>query len=138
MVFSIVTVMSGIAFPFYLNKTSQTNLKSSTEHLRDTVLLLQQRAYAGDRNTDYGIFFESDKYTTFQGIAFVTGTERSQTLLSSEIGISLINFNNGGSEIIFQKGKVSPSTHGSFRMSNGTSTYAIEINREGLVSINKL
>lgn len=88
-----------------LSRSQQTASLNSTEQILEVDLKQQQlKAMLGDtegrgNSSQYGIYFDSNQYVLFQGIAY-SSSDTSNSVINLD---SNMQFNNPGTKIIFKK-----------------------------------
>ena len=131
----ILMLLSLIVFPVATQKAQQSKLESYVSKLSTDIYYQQQRAKMKDMNA--GIKFESNKYTLFDGASSPTSTETDIKTLPSNIYIYSITF-DANNELFFPQGNFKPYVSGRVIVSDGTFSFEVRINPEGLIEYEKL
>lgn len=142
-VFGIVGIL--ISFT-YINLLG-INPRASSQVTQDSVIadLKSQQLKAMDGDTDggattenFGVHFESDKYTLFVGSSYLVSNSRNFVIRLDD-GISFSSINVPGGDIIFSKGSGEvigySSTNNSITIQNNTGqTRTIIVNQLGVIT----
>ncbi len=136
-VIGIMVTVVGIATPMALNQVFRATTEAEARKLASSIYVLQQRAYTGNGNSAYGIKFTNADYTTFNGTAFSSGTNKESTSFDAKVKASQIQLTGGVSELSFNKGSYLPSASGTIALTSASDTYIVELNAQGFVTYYK-
>ena len=106
--------------------------------VESNIFLYQQNAYSGKNNKSYGVAFSATQYKLFIGESLASAENVENYTFGSNVSITSINLNDGGTEIVFAPSSLKPSAYGSIRFSNGNEAYDLKINREGRIEYSKI
>ena len=134
-VMGLLLAVALVVLPATIAQIGQVKADSVANDAASLIFSTQQQAYARDNNKDYGIKLNTDNYIYYVGISYGFAEASNTVTFSPNITISSISLNGGGSEIRFASGSFKTSQYGSFNVSDGNSTYAVKVNKEGLISV---
>ncbi len=134
-VMGLLLAVALIVLPSSMAQIGQASSDSKANDAASLIFSTQQQAYARDNNKDYGIKLNSGSYIYYVGISYGSAEQSNTYALPSGVTISNISLNGGGSEIRFASGSFKTSQYGSFNVSDGSSIYAVKVNKEGLISV---
>lgn len=137
----IILVILGIILAIVLPQFSQMKkdqlLKNVGEDIITTLNKAHSATLASLDSSEYGVHFESDKFTLFKGTIFsVDGASNEVTNINISVTISNISLTGGASDIYFNRLSGMPSASGTVTISNGTLSKIITISATGIASIN--
>lgn len=134
LVIALLSVVASLTFPFALSQISDTSVQVAVEDVQSQLFATQVAGFAGDNGNSHGIAFFTDNYTVFEGDSLATATSTTNFEYDNNAQ-ALINLDNGGNEIVISKHSIIPSTFGTITFTNNSSTFTLEINEEGLTTI---
>lgn len=137
-VIGIFASVAAFLLPFALSQISGSRINESANEMESLIYLYRQNAYTGQNQSSYGVAFASNGYTLFQGDSLATATETEAHALPNGVAITGINLTNSSTEVVFSSGSFRPDESGTVVMSDGTSSYQLLINTEGLVDLQTL
>lgn len=131
----ILMLLSLMVFPLAINKTQESKLESYASQLVTDIYYQQNRCRLN--NTAGGISLGVNNYTLFNGDTLATSTDKDIKKYPSNIRITSIALTSSN-EITFPKGEFKPSSFGTLRLTDGSNSIQIYINKEGLIGYEKL
>jgi type II secretory pathway pseudopilin PulG len=132
-VVGIFTVLASLVFPLTIQDSQNQRLQSTLKELQSATHLIQQNAYSRLNNLTYGIAFSADRYTTFTGNTLATGANKTEYILPTKQSFLSVTLTGGGTEFVFQPGSFRPNKFGTIRLTDSSSVFVLDINREGLI-----
>jgi len=134
-VMGIMAILTGIILPVFLNLGPRRDLEG---YQRQTVAsFTEARDRAQAENRPYGLYFQADRFTLFQGDSYQAANSQIETVLPSSISFSLIQLPE--SQIVFEPltGKVKDrDSDTSVVISNNIGeSRTLKINRLGVVDV---
>ncbi len=140
MAVAIIGILARVVFVNYAPSVQTQDLKRSKD---DTLALFDEarsRTLRGEGDTTYGVHLQSTKAVLFVGTTYSAGTSTNKTVnMSSNIVISSISLNGGGSDVKFSRVSGATSQYGTFiikKSSTTTGQKTITVKKMGLVSSN--
>lgn len=136
---SIMALLLGISMSVFRALTDQQSLDRDVETVISYMLRAQNQTRAGEKNSNYGVYFASTSVTLFEGTVYSAGTPTNL----------VFNFNNrtymhataltgGGNQIYFKKISGAPHATGTvtYRSNGMTSKQKlIQIYASGLIEV---
>lgn len=133
-VIALLVGLTGLAIPFYQSFQVGSQLDNTTQELSQTLRRAQAKAMATEFLSAFGVHFESESFTVFEGTSYVSGDPINEvTPFTSAITITPAM----GSEIIFSSLYGETTNTGTITIiaSNGASR-TLTINDLGVVDVN--
>lgn len=97
-VMGIIAILAGVSLPVFLNLSQRRDLAGYQRQAIANLAEARDRAQA--ENRPYGLYFQSDRFTLFQGDDYQTADDQITTNLPSNISFSTIQLPN--SLVIFE------------------------------------
>lgn len=142
-VMGILTILLSFVTLNLVNIQQKTSQRSTLDVLIADIKDQQNKAMAGGtksgQNTDYGIYFEANRYILFQGSSYVSG-DSSNFAVNLDSGLTFTNILFPSSQIVFQRvsGEVIGFTSGqntvTLTNSSNNDQKTIQINRYGVIT----
>ncbi len=130
-VISIITILSAVTVPLYSYFQTFTVLGSAKHEVLQNIRLTQVKAQSGENNSAFGVYFDTNQYTLYQGDTYLTRNQSQDIIygLSDNIGFS------GFTEVNFSIKTGLPSATGTLTLTNtiNNATETIIFNSMGLV-----
>lgn len=122
----LIAFLSSSVIDFYQEREFNVYFKSIVQSLRRA----QLQSIAGERESSFGFYFETDHYVLFKGDSYTIRDVAFDEVfeLPSDFLIS------GISEIVFSKIKGLPSNIGDIVLSSGNRSGTISINEMGMIN----
>ena len=136
-VIGIFSMVSMMALPIAIKNIQTTKSDSAMKDLKSAIFLVEQDAFSKKVNQGHGIKFYSHSYVVYTGNSLATATITDTFTQPDDVLFTNINF-GGGSEISFPVGSFRPLSSGSIDVTNGASTYRIQVSSEGTIQSSKL
>jgi Tfp pilus assembly protein FimT len=133
LVISLMGMLAVLVLPYAISDIQKNNVKSATTEIVSIIEYYQSNAYSRKNDKTYGIAFYSNKYTLFTGSSLAAADYVEDVFLGSSLSITNITLSGGTNELIFTSGSVKPNQNGTLRVTNGSASYMISINKEGYV-----
>ena len=136
---AIIAIFTGIITISLINIEPRSSLTTTAATLISDIKLQQLKAMTGgiknNAASEFGVFFENDKYILFSGINY-TPADPSNTIVSYDENIRLTSINFPGSQIVFNriKGEIS----GFIPESDSLTLKNLVSNDEQTLTFNKL
>jgi len=133
-VIALLVGLTGLAIPFYQSFQVGSQLDNTTQELSQTLRLAQAQAMATESLSAFGVHFESESFTIFKGVTYVSGDPINEVIpFTSAITITP----SMGSEVVFSSLHGETGNAGTIAVaaSNGSSRTLI-INDLGVVDVN--
>ena len=100
-IFSVITMF---LFPLAISQIQGNKIDYEVKILKSAILSLEESAYSGKDNKNYGVALYTDHYILYTGNNLAGADTTTQYLFSPEVSISNINLTSLGSELNFPKG----------------------------------
>lgn len=133
LVIAIFSSFAAVAVPLGVAQLSRDRVRDEAISVASEIQLVQQRGITGRQLNSYGVSFSSSGYTVYKGDSLSAAVESEFTDLSGNLSFSNIDTGDGSGEVTFVQGELIPSTDATVLLSDGISSYTVEINSEGLV-----
>ncbi|MCA9382923.1 type II secretion system protein [Candidatus Dojkabacteria bacterium] len=137
-VIAIFTVLLVLFLPIATQQFTANRVKTSASSMSSDVYVYQQKAYNRIDGESYGVSFGTNTYTLFTGTSLGAGTNLVIVDLAQNVTISNVNLDDASNEIVFSPGDLEPSTFGTITMTDGSTSYNLDVNAEGLIDTYKL
>jgi len=135
-VIGITLVLAGAVSPIYGNLQVSAQLNEESSQIVQAIRLAKEKSSARVNNSQYGVYFQANSYTLYQGSAYAlrnSSYDRVTTLSDSVTITSTLT----GNEINFSKGLGEPSNTGTVTITHSVSgSRVIDINSLGKVEEN--
>ncbi|MFQ5492692.1 MAG: Tfp pilus assembly protein FimT/FimU [Candidatus Dojkabacteria bacterium] len=131
-VMGILVAVALIVLPLTVNQLQEARSEVVAADISSLLFAAQQDAYARKDGKSYGIFFETNQYTLFIGDSYGTAESTDVVTLPDNVTISNIGLASGD-EIAYLSGNFRPEDNGTLNITEGTQTYQINIDPEGLI-----
>ena len=141
-VIGIIAVISAIIIPNLSDFRRQQVLKNTTEDVFSLLNEARNDTISSKNSTTYGVHFDSDKATLFQGLYNINSVSNKQINFDSQVSIPIsggINLNGGGSDIIFDRITGNTEQDGTIVIrvvNDATKQKVITVNKIGVLSTN--
>lgn len=133
-VFSLISVL---VLPIGLGQLEKNSALYTARDTASATFVVQQYAYNGKASGEFGVVYGTTSYTLYEGPSFATAVWSDQVPITSGATIESVVLSGGGNEVHFSKGSLLPDKTGAIRVSDGDSTYRIDINSEGLMEVTR-
>ncbi len=137
-VIGIISMVSMLIMSVSIPQMQSDKTESTVSDLQSIIYLYEQNAASGLNDEGWGIKFASDSYTLFTGDTYGGSDEQEVVYLPENVSISQINLEGGTDEIVFLRGSFRPVAFGTIVLTDGTSSFVIEVNKEGLIRFEKI
>lgn len=142
-VFGIMALLTGFITLNLVNVQKTTSINSTIDALVSDIKSQQIKAMAGAGATgteNYGIYFQSDRYILFTGIAYSsTNSSNFTVMLPSNIEFANSTFPNNSLVFLRQSGELSGATDSlstiTIQDTSGFDKKTIKVNRYGAITI---
>lgn len=139
-VIGIISIMSGTAALSFLSIQSSNEREVTVQEIVSILRKNQSLAMSGEKQSEFGVHFENDKYTEFEGVVYTAGADGNiEHPLTPGVSIQNINF-PGVSEVSFARltGKVSVAGSIDLGVIGIGGISRITINELGTVNVQKI
>ena len=133
LVVSLTMAIGFAAITFSIPQLRASRVEGFVEDMASLVFLYQQRAASGKNGKSYGVYFDTDSYTMYVGDSYTTAESTEELFYPADMSGVQVNLDDAGREIVFPSQSFHPSTFGTVRVTNGSASYILVINREGLI-----
>lgn len=131
----VLSTIVALSVPFSISQIPSEKANKVANDIKLQLELAQEYAQGRKLDRAYGVSFSSNQFTVFNASSCAGAkTSFNNTL---EIGIGLSNTITN-SEVCFELGTYLPNNTGSITVSGQGSSYRVDINLEGAVSVTKL
>jgi len=134
---AILIVLSAAGYRFFEKKTE---LENTAQNILATLKLAQSKTLASEEASQYGVNFESDKYTLFKGDAYLPAAADNKIhQIPNRLEIYNINLADEGSSVVFQRIDGTTEQNGTIGLriiSKPTETKTITIQPSGQIESN--
>jgi prepilin-type N-terminal cleavage/methylation domain-containing protein len=136
-VIGIFLMLSVSLVPYSIAQINKARVDSSAKLLMVKLYTQQQNSYSQTADLSYGIVFNDTSYTLYSGYATDNLLNTETLNLENGVRITTLQLQNPGNKIYFPFGTVKPDNYGVITVSDGSQSYKIEINQEGMVNYYK-
>ncbi|MCA9376391.1 type II secretion system protein [Candidatus Nomurabacteria bacterium] len=124
--------------PLSLSGLSSTRVSQPASDVTSLIFSTQQDSFTQKDGSAHGIRFNSSDYDVFIGASYATATywdtfELKNTVTFTDIDLTDIATLTPTNELVFDRGSMKPNAYGTISLSDGSHTYTVVINQEGLV-----
>lgn len=141
--FEVLMVIAMVAFtvvmsgPFLSGTLSRNELASMADDAADALKEARSSAVTGRAGGKYGVHFETDSFTFFEGETYsAADPDNVVHPLSGLVSITDISISGGGSDIHFRSVSGSPVETGSIELTDTTEeTRTVSVNEAGLIDV---
>ena len=133
---ALLLLTSGVLFSTTIGRNQTENV---AQDIVSTLRRSQWQSMNGHDDEVWGVHFESDAFTLFQGATYsVSHPENVVTDLPNDITISTVTINGGGTDIVFTSDFGDTDDYGSVLVEQGHSEEerTIVVNAVGMVDVN--
>jgi len=138
----ILAVLMTMAVPAFQFFRGESELNETAEEIINILRLSQNKTLASERASNYGVYFESDKFVLFKGVSYdPLAPDNDIHNLRKRLEIYEISLAGGGSEIVFDKLVGTTSQFGSTSLrlkTDASKTRTIYIENSGQVNLSSL
>jgi Tfp pilus assembly protein FimT len=132
-VVAITLLLAVAAVPIVGNLQKSSQLNTESVQVIQTLRTAKERATAGLRDANHGVYFEPDRYTLYQGSSYAARDANYDRVLTLHAALTLSN-DFPGNEVNFSKGFGKPDTIGTVILThNVQGTKTITVNIFGMV-----
>lgn len=126
-----VGVLMALTLPIGINFYRTQQLNSTSQEVIQALRKAQLKAISQERDSDFGVYFNSHQYLIFKGSSYQT----RDTTYDELFKVSQNIFFDGISEIVFGKLEGLPSVTGNIILRTGSETKIISINKAGRINL---
>jgi type II secretory pathway pseudopilin PulG len=138
-VIGILFILVGFVLVITNSFQREKVLDAGVEEIINSLRLAQSKTLASEGNSSYGIYFESDRFTLFNGAFFDAASPDNEVhQFSSNLIISQINLTDGTSSVAFQRLTGYASADGTIKVemaSDASQNKIIYIDSSGTVNL---
>jgi len=136
---SILTILTGLIAPGFSFFKKQSTLESATQEITQTLRLAQNRTLASEGDTNFGVYFEANKFVLFKGLVYsASATDNEVHNIDSSLTISSINFGGAVAYVVFERLTGTTANYGSLvvrQASDTTQNKTIYVDQSGIISL---
>lgn len=136
-VMAILVIIGALVMPTSVKDMRVEEVKTTASDIASQIRQQQNYAFNGRENKAYGISFTNNMFSTYSGNTISLGQDVDAFNTKPGIVIST-NLTGNSTEINFQSSSLTPSVVGYINLTNDSATYRININKEGMISIEKI
>lgn len=130
-VIALMGILVGLSIPFYQSFQVSSQLDNTSFEIIQTLRLAQANAISGENEETFGIHFEQQRYTLFQGDIYNSNDSSNEI---NDIPGTLNISTTFGQDIIFSRIKGEASVAGTVTISSNTNeSKVIKINAKGSI-----
>jgi Tfp pilus assembly protein FimT len=135
---AVVAILATTVLPGFSKIKKMQILKSTTEDMVSAIGEARSETMASLDSSSYGVNFESNKITIFQGTSFSVDSIHNKVIdITPPATISSINLNNNGTSLYFNRLSGLPNTSGTITISmTGVDSKIVTISATGSASAN--
>ncbi len=142
-VLAIFALSSFLLVPLSLSQLSSSRLSYYASDINSYIFSCQQDSYTQMDGSGHGLRFNEDSYDVFTGNSYSTSINSFNVVLNNNIEIIEVDLidnatSNPTDELVFSRGSFKPNSHGTITLSDGSLSYQVIINLEGLAYYEKL
>lgn len=135
----ILIILSTMAVSFFRYFQKASDLDNNAEEIVNTLRFAQNKTLASEGASNYGVYFESDKFVLFKGTNYdpLSGDNNIRNL-SKSLEIYEISLTGGGLAIVFDRVAGTTSQFGSISLrlkSNPSKSQTIYVENSGQVGL---
>jgi len=140
-VIGISTILVGMSFGVFTTFSKRSNVDVEARNIESVLNLSRNRTLASDGEQVYGVHLDSSagEYILFPGSVYsASDPENENFKISSQVSISSIDIQGGGSDIVFSRLYGATSQYGSIileRQGDSSRTQAICIDPSGSIEV---
>jgi len=135
-IFIILTAISVPAFRYFQR---ESDLNNSTQEIINTLRLAQNKTLASEKESNYGVHFETEKFVLFKGTSYNPSAANNEIHnLPKNVEIYEISLAGGGAEVVFERltGETNQSGKVSLRLkSDFSKTRTVGIESSGKITL---
>jgi prepilin-type N-terminal cleavage/methylation domain-containing protein len=129
-VIALVVIIAGMSVSFYSRFLTQNAVANTVDQLVGELRKAQLYSMMGRQNGTWGVAYNSNKITLFQGNTFATRNTAFDELFNINTNISITGF----SELTFTKATGTPSASPTIVVAGNNNSKTITVNSLGVVS----
>ena len=138
LVLGVLLLLGFLALPLAIREIQTGKTDSFVRELNSSFKMISQDAFSGKDGKDYGIALFPDRYIIFIGSSLNNSEDELIYAVCDDVTIQNINLLDLGNEIVFKSMSQKSDNYGSFEIADKYSVFKFEINKEGLITFNKL
>lgn len=129
LVVAIVTIMTAVAMPFYLNLSRGNDLNTATSLLAQDLYQAQSYSRNQTQDSQWGVAVNGQVITLFSGSSYAARNPAQDVSYTVPSAITI----SGVGQIVYSKLYGLPQSTGSFTLSGGGQTTTVTVNSKGVV-----
>jgi len=136
---SVLTILTGLIAPGFNFFRQQSAIDSATQEIIHTLRLAQNRTLASEGDSNFGVYFETNKFVLFKGLTYsASATDNEIHNFDSSLNISAINFGGAVAYVVFERLTGTTANYGSLvigRTGDASQNRTIHIDQSGIISL---
>ena len=128
-VIGIISILVAVGVPSYLSLKNNVSFQNSVEEIINTLRMAQNKAITAQDGSDWGVYFENDKYTLFRGEAY-----DSDALDNIEYNLPEGQILGASTEVIFKRLDGTAEEEATICLNPPGCTKNIEVKQSGQIS----
>lgn len=127
-----------IVLPIGVRELQFNKAQNSAFDIESALQLAQSNSFSGLESSKYGIAIFSDRYVFFKGESLSAAVSQDEFRFNNGVTMKNNNLTPSTNEIIFEVGLLKPNVTGYFDVGSSADNYRININKIGLINLEKL
>lgn len=104
LIVGILIILTAISVPTFRYFQKESDLNNSTQGIINTLRLAQNKTLASERESNYGVHFEAEKFILFKGASYDPSATNNETHnLPQSVEIYEINLAGGETKVVFDR-----------------------------------
>lgn len=136
---AVLLIIAGLVIPGFNFFQKQSALETAAQEIIQTARLAQSKTLASENDSNFGVFFENNRFILFKGVAYPANPVDDEIhQLDSSLIISAINFNGAVQYAVFERLTGATTNYGSLvinQINNPTQSKTIYLNPSGAISL---
>ncbi len=131
-VLALVFLLGVAVFSSLTEFRKRGELDAAVVQVLSILRLAQARTLASESDAQYGVHFETDRITLFQGTSYIAGAPANEvSLMPRSVLIGSISFAGGGTDVLFDRLTGHTASIGTVSLSVGESVRVVTIEASG-------
>lgn len=136
-VIAILAILISVVLPQFKTMRENEILKSTTSDVASLIDKARSESLSSVNSLEYGVHFEEDSVTIFQGMVYGAGTASNVVVpIDPSATITDISLSPSGSNLYFDRLSGEPSKTGTITIEVGALSKTVTISPTGAVSTN--
>lgn len=135
----ILVLVMGMIMPNFNFFQNQSALDATAQEIISALKLAKNKTLASENRTSFGVYFDNNKYTIFEGAAYDPASPANDSrIINPSLKIANINLGGGGNAVVFERLSGNTANYGTIKIeqaSDSTKNKSIFIDPAGLISL---